>query len=88
MLSIRQLRLNLYPLFTIMRTTGHVFEIAYKGKVYDLHVVATNKKPKLTRPKRRLGTTVQQLPTEPCKQCDSILVAGVCMNKKCPTNSL
>lgn len=87
MLSIRQLRLNLYPLFAVMRTTGQVFEIAYKGKVYDMHIVATDKKPMLTRPKRRINQTVQRIDTEACSHCDSILVSGICMNKKCPTNS-
>jgi hypothetical protein len=74
-------------MFAMMRSTGQVFEIVYKGKVYDMHVITTDKKPMLTRPKRKRNATVQRIDTSACTQCDSILVAGICMNKKCPTNS-
>lgn len=89
MLSITQFKKNIYPLFAIMRKTGHVFEIVYKGVVYDVHVQATKKNPVRTRAKKaRLETaTVQRLETLPCPECDSIQVNGVCMNRECPTNS-
>ena len=89
MLSITQLKKNIYPLFYIMRRTGAVLEIVYKGSVYDLHIQKTKKKPVLTRAKKsRLeGATIQQLDMTNCQYCGSVVVAGVCMNQSCQTNS-
>ena len=71
-----------------MTNTGMIFEIAYKGTVYDIHVQTTKKKPHTTRAKkaRKEEVTLQALDVTPCVMCDSILVAGICMNKECPTN--
>jgi len=90
MLSITQFKKNIYPLFYLMRRTGAVFEIAYKGVVYDVHVQTTKKKPAMTRAKKsRLETsTVHRLDMTSCQSCGSVTVAGVCMNKDCQTNSL
>lgn len=88
MLSLTQFRKHLLPLFRIMADTGVVFEIAYKGKVYDLSVKKTDKKPALTRAKRaphRLE--VQAITPDQCEECGSITFNGVCMNSKCPTLS-
>lgn len=88
MLSISQLRKNLFPIFKLLRDTGAVMEIVYENKVYDVTVRQTNKKPVRTRAKKqRVHQTVQSLPVVPCTSCDSITVAGVCMNTACPTNS-
>jgi hypothetical protein len=85
MLSITQLKKNIYPLFYIMRRTGSILEIVYKGAVYDVHVQKTKKTPCLTRAKRsRLeGATVQHLDVITCRECGSVMVAGICMNKGC-----
>jgi len=71
-----------------MVNTGHIFEIAYKGVVYDIHVQATKKKPHTTRAKkaRKEEVTLQALDVIPCVMCDSLRIAGVCMNKSCPSN--
>ena len=89
MLSITQLKKNIYPLFYIMRRTGAVIEIVYKGVVYDVHVQKTKKTPVTTRAKKsRLETaTVQKLDMTICQSCGSVVVAGVCMNVSCQTNS-
>lgn len=62
-----------------MRQTGNVFEVVYKGVVYDLHTVRTSKKPKLTRAKRNKGQVVQQLTVTACPNCGEVMVDGICM---------
>jgi hypothetical protein len=88
MLSLQQLRKNLYPLFKLMRDTGYVYEIVYDGVVYDMYVRRTKKSPKLTRAKRERkgGQTVQQLDMSPCPSCDSLRVNDICLNTRCPSN--
>jgi len=71
-----------------MLKTGMVFEIVYKGTVYDVHVQQTKKTPQTTRAKkaRKDIVTLQALDVVPCNLCESIRVAGICMNKECPSN--
>jgi len=71
-----------------MKATGQVFEIVYRGVVYDVHVQATKKTPNLTRAKkaRKEEVTVQALNVTQCVDCDSLRIAGICMNKECISN--
>lgn len=88
MLSITQLKKNIYPVFYLLRRTGSTIEVVYKGVVYDLIVKKTDKKPHLTRAKRSFQK-VQKLETTSCESCGSLVVNGICMNRKCTyTNSL
>ena len=88
MFSIQQLRKNLYAIFKLMRDTGATFDIVYDNTVYELTVRKTNKKPVRTRAKKqRSKQVVQSLPVATCDTCDGLLVAGICMNTNCPTNS-
>lgn len=87
MLSISQLRKNLFPVFKLLRDTGATLEIVYENQVYDVTIRQTNKKPVRTRAKKQRVQSVQSLPITKCQSCDSILVAGICMNLSCPTNS-
>lgn len=87
MFSISQLRKNLFPIFKLLKDTGATFDIVYENKVYELSVRETNKNPKRTRAKKARIQTVQSLPVVPCTSCDSILVAGICMNTNCTTNN-
>ena len=88
MLSLTQFKRNIFPLFKIMKATGMIFEISYKGTVYDIHVQQTKKVSKTTRAKkaRKEVVTLQALDVAPCKLCDSVLVAGICMNKNCASS--
>lgn len=90
MLSLTQFKKNIFPLFKLMTNTGMIFEIAYKGTVYDIHVQTTKKKAHTTRAKkgRKEEVTLQALDVTPCTFCDSIRVNGICMNKDCPSNHL
>ena len=88
MLSLTQLKKNIFPLFKVMKATGTIFEIVYRGVVYNVHVQATKKKPNLTRAKkaRRQDIAIQALEVIPCVDCDSLRIAGICMNKECISN--
>lgn len=88
MFSISQLRKNLFPIFKLMKDTGASFDVVYEGTVYSLTVRKTNKSPVRTRAKKqRSRQVVQSLPVATCDTCDGLLVAGICMNTNCPTNS-
>lgn len=87
MLSISQLRKNLFPVFKLLKDTGATMDVVYDNKVYELTVRQTNKSPKRTRAKKERVQTVQSLPVTPCPACGSLLVAGICMNTACPTNA-
>jgi len=89
MLSLTQLKHNIFPLFKLMTKTGHIFEIAYKGVVYDLHVQTTKKKPHTTRAKkaRKEEVTLQALDIAQCVICGSLRVGEVCMNTNCQSNN-
>lgn len=88
MLSISQLRKNLFPVFKLLKDTGATLDVVYENTVYEVSIKQTNKKPVRTRAKkpRTRQQTVQSLPVVPCTYCDSIMVAGVCMNTACPSN--
>lgn len=83
MLSISQLRQNLFPIFHLMHKTGNTFEVVYKGTVYDLSVRRTNKVPALERMKRTAEQQLIQVETTECPICTNIVFNGVCMNSKC-----
>lgn len=87
MLSISQLRANLYSAFKIMKNTGNTFDVIYENKVYEVNVRKTDKKPIYERTKRaRSELMPHSIDVSQCPTCEYVLVAGVCMNKKCPTN--
>lgn len=88
MLSLTQFKKNIFPMFKLMTNTGMIFEIVYKGTVYDVHVQTTKKKPHTTRAKkaRKDEVTLQSIDMNQCNLCDSIRVGGICMNKECPSN--
>lgn len=83
MLSLSQFRYHTFALFGLMSKTGEVFEVGYKGVVYDVEVRRTNKVLNLTRAKSRLKPKVVPINTEECEKCGSLKFNGVCMNTKC-----
>lgn len=88
MFSLSQLKRHLFQIFNLMAKTGIVFEVVYKGVVYDVHVQATKKNPKRNRAKKQRleKVEVQSLDAQPCPECESLMFAGVCMNRSCPSN--
>ncbi|HET8708954.1 MAG TPA: hypothetical protein VFL85_01595 [Candidatus Saccharimonadales bacterium] len=88
MLSVKQFRAQMYPLFHVMRKTGMVVEVVYRGVTYDIHVRATQKPPKLTRRKRTLKQDLPlKIDAKECPACHGMMFEGVCMNTKCSTNN-
>lgn len=86
MLSLTQFRAHLLPLFRVMSDTKMRLEIVYKGKVYDLTVVPTDKEPKLNRTTKKSRQDVQPIDTTECSECGSLAFNGVCMNVNCSKN--
>lgn len=86
MLSLTQFRAHLFSLFNVMEDTGVTLEVMYKGKVYQVNVLQTDKKGTLSRPKRvPHHLEVQAIESGECYACGSLVFNGVCMNTKCPT---
>lgn len=71
-----------------MKDTGEVFQVAYKGVVYEIHVRRTNDVPKLNRPKRTPVHNVVPIETGECEFCDSITFNNICMNTHCESNQI
>jgi hypothetical protein len=86
MLSVHQLRSNLYPIFRVLKNTGTTLEVIHEGKVYEFGVRLTDKEPEYKRRKRaKVEVLPQRIDISECPSCGYVLIAGVCMNKKCPT---
>lgn len=60
-----------------------VFEVVYKGVVYDVRVDRTNKLSNLKRAKREKPHELVAVDTSECEECGSVTFAGVCMNSRC-----
>jgi hypothetical protein len=88
MMSLSQFRLNMFQTFALMRDTGVTIEVYHRRKVYKLSIVPTNEK--ITRkykPRKDKKIIPNALiESKPCKECDSLLVNGLCMNQQCPSN--
>jgi ribosomal protein L32 len=84
MLSLNQLRHHLFPVFKLMKKTGHSFEVVHEGVVYDLVVRRTTKKPKISRAKKSNSRDiVQAIDVNECPECGEIMFSGICMNQNC-----
>lgn len=84
MLSLSQLRQNLFSVFKTMKNTGMTFEIVYNGVVYDLEVKKTEKIPVYIRPKKvRSELMPHRIDIDECSACGYVLIASICMNTKC-----
>lgn len=87
MLSLSRFSQNVFPIFRLVNDGKTVLEIVYKRKVYEFYIIATDKKPNLRRPRQFNRKEITEL-TEAlnCEYCNSLTVAGICMNTHCPTN--
>lgn len=88
MFSLSQFRTNLFPIFNLIKDNAVVLEVVYNKTVYEFSITKTNKKPDLRRPKRvKKQTPVFSMPATICEECNELMISGICMNTKCPSNS-
>ena len=85
MISLTAFRQNLLLLARIMATTGMYTDVAYKGKLYRITMEDLHTPVKLKRRKRTADLSLE-IKAERCKECKTIVINGVCMSKKCPSN--
>ncbi len=86
MISLSQLRKNLYQIFKLLRESGFEVEVYHEGKVYKLYAVPLEKPAKATyRPRKRAISTISY---DDCSSCGELIVNGVCMNPGCPSLSV
>lgn len=87
-MSLSQFRKHLFESFSLMRDTRASFEVHHRRKVYLINVEATGRK--VTTPYKSKGRSnripIGLVESAPCPECKSLLVSGLCMNKKCPSN--
>lgn len=86
MISLTQFRKYCLLLFRVMTDARMVLDVVYKGKVYEMTVVETDKKPLLKRQKKVKQATLREIEVEPCDYCTSLLFNGICMSRDCPAN--
>lgn len=83
MISLTQFRMNVFSLFKVLSSSNMILEVVHDRKVYDVTITLTDKKPTLTRPKRKLAPQIRQIDAEVCDECGSMKFNGVCMNRQC-----
>lgn len=88
MLSLSHLKTSLHLLFKIASKDSVKLKVTYKEKVYYVTIEPTNEKYRVPnykpRFKARKGAIL--LTPEICPECEYMVIGGVCINKKCPTN--
>lgn len=88
-MSLSQFRLNIFPVFKLMRDTRMSFDVYHRRKLYRVWIEETGER--LTTPYKRrspLGPLpTAMIDTRPCGDCTSLLVNGVCMNRACSGSS-
>lgn len=84
MMSLSELRRNLFKTFEFMREGHATIEFYHRRKVYRMNIQETGERYTMPYKKRAKGVPEGMLTTAPCPDCDSLLVNGVCMNSKCP----
>lgn len=81
-LSLTQLRKNLYGTIRLMIEANLTIKIWYRGKTYELSLKESDEQLKLSRRKRK-KPPVEAVLTSVCPDCGDLLVADVCMNSRC-----
>ena len=86
-MSLSTFRKNLFQSFYLMRDTRTTFDVYHRRKVYRISVEATGEKVttpyKTKRPLKVLPAALVE--TTECKDCGSLLVNNVCVNRNCPS---
>lgn len=89
MMSLSQLRTNLFQTFALMKSTDLTVDVYHRRKVYRLHIEETGEKvqKKYKARARKAAISNALIDTEPCSECGSLIVNGLCMSKVCVTNT-
>lgn len=82
MISLSRFRENLFPLFKLMARTGMTMDVVHDGKVYEVMLTETDRKPKRNI-RRRKSRGVGAIETEHCDECGYLKVMSVCLNTAC-----
>lgn len=90
MMSLSDLRKNLFQTFTLMRDANATIEVYHRRKVYRIHVEETGLKVQTPYRNKRRSYSVPTafIKSAPCELCDSLLVNGICMNSKCAASKV
>ncbi len=90
MISLTALRVDIFRMFEHMREHKIVIEFSHRRKIYRMWIEDTGRKVETPYQikKLRKSTPVLNAMIEgaPCKECRSLKVNGICMNKSCPSN--
>lgn len=86
MISATYLRNNLQHLMVLAKRDGIDIEVGYINKAYMLTIKPIDKPYIPKRPFRKKPKEKKKIPLNifDCPNCHSIVVSGVCINKKCP----
>ncbi len=88
MLSATGWMRNFMPILKIAEANEMPFEYAHHGRIYRVEIVSTGRKAEYNRGRRPVKPKVPGLKLDDCKECNnSVKVAGVCINKMCPSNN-
>lgn len=86
MMSLTQFRIKIFEIFKFMESHQATIEIYHRRKVYRIHIEETGEKIKLSY-NLKYGSEpipIVLLEQKECPHCESILIAGICMNTSCP----
>ena len=86
MMSLTQLRKNLFQIFRLFKEPGFELEVYHNGKVYMLYAVPLDKPVAATyRPRKKTAAFVS---FGDCPRCGEVLANGICMNPECPAQGV
>lgn len=89
-ISLSQLRVNLFPIFNLMRDTYISFKVSYHSKIYIISIEPTSEV--LRRKYRRSKTNARNkidpnlIESKLCPTCGDLTLNNLCMNIDCDTN--
>ena len=88
MMSLSELRTNLFQTFSLMKESHVEIDVYHRRKVYKLSITPTNEKIKT---KYKIRKDKKIIPNalinyKECEECESLLVNGICQNGNCPSN--
>jgi hypothetical protein len=86
MISATGLQKNIFSLFKLASKSGATFKVHHKKVVYLVTLEPTKERfvtqTRLVMPKRRVTLRMND-----CQECNGLIIAGICLNKKCANNN-
>lgn len=85
LISISELRVNLFRVFELFKNGGHI-NVTYRRKIYLFTIEPTDEK--VTTPYRKSKTNYQNkippqsITSDQCGECGDLTLNGVCMSGK------